>query len=131
MQLKSTTESRASGFKTFINGDSFDIQDGSPSPSDTVERLLDMPEGEEVAADGVAVLRRLFEVLARDVDMAGKRGPQTLTRRVLALGHRCGALKDYSLKELAAATGPCTRQALAQAADVAEKSLGRKFARER
>lgn len=131
MQLKSTTESRAAGFRTFINGDGFDVVSNEPSPADTVERLLDMPEGESVAADGVAALRRLFEVLARDVDMAGKRGPQTLTRRVLAVGHRCGALKDYSLKQLAEATGPCTRQAIAQAADIAEKSLGRKFARER
>lgn len=131
MQKKGTTESRASGFKTFIDGDGFDVVSNEPSPADSVEKLLDMPEGESVAADSVAVLRRLFEVLSQDINMAGKRGPQTLTRRVLALGHRCGALKGYSLKQLAEATGPCTRQAIAQAADVAEESLGRKFARER
>ena len=119
------------GHATALNsGGLVDIVDPSPSPTDNVERLLDMPEGEEVSDQQAAVLRRFYEVIEGDLQVDTARKARTFVIRILGLGHRIGALKSLTVAQLGEACG-VSRQALCQAANVASELLGTEFAKER
>lgn len=128
MQLTSHTEGRVSGYKSYLDGDSWDIVSNDPDPAEQVAKLMDMPDGESVEDAGQAAIRRLFEVVATDL-RGGRKDPIHICRRLLALGHRVGALRDYTLQDIADAM-KTSRQAVCQNANLAERLVGREFARE-
>lgn len=129
MQITQHSEARVQGYKTFVAGErEWDIVSNEPTPAATVEKLMDMPPGETVEDAGREALKRLFDVVATDL-RGSKRDPLYICRRILAIGHRVGSLREFTMAEIAAAMGT-SRQAVCQASGKVEGLMGVEFARE-
>ena len=117
----------------FTSDDSLDVIDHDSNPraileaaEESLESLLDMPEGETVSLDGVEALKRFYEAISADMRCHNARAARSVVTRILAIGHRSGALREFALEDIGAVFGH-SRQNICQSSNKADELLGGQF----